>query len=731
MMNKQIPTWWPILLLIVLFCNACKKKEWDEFYGRPEWLADPMYQQLASRGNFTSFLKLVDKAGYKDVLSKAGYWTLFAPNDQAFAKFLENHDLQNVEQMSDSMAVAIVKYALVYNAYRKDQLSSAQASGGSFPNTAYKRKTAYYDFVKVGPGEGINKIIDANANGSFVSGDNNNKYIPYFLSGYMNAQGLQASDYTYFYPESEYTGFNVVNAQVITADIQAENGIIHEIDRVIWPLSSIDRYLASKPQYSYFKSLLDQFLVSYQANAEITERYHAVSGSADSVYTKLYDAALAFSPNNENHVDNRTAAQSESWTLMVPENDALKTYIEGPDGILAKFGTFEKAPLSVLIDLINAHMWGTAVWPSKFKTTYNAQNEVVTFDLSNVTDHQILSNGMFYGLNKVQDANVFRTVYSKVYLDPAYLLMNRAMEGAGIKFSLINPLLKYTVLLMSDEEVRQDGYSYNTTINAWTYTVNGVTQSGTVPQNNFYRKLQLSIIPEALTDFTGEGILQTLNEEFIKYRNGQFYAAGNEDQGTAVTVESIKNTVNGPVYYTKGILAFSENQIGFHLEKLAQQDPDNFGHFFNYLKNSTARYDAVTQQINGTVVGAAYTIFVPTNAAIEQAVRDGLLPGDVQTGIPNFTPSEPGDIDQVSNFIYYHILDKKTIAADKKTDDALAYNTLYKDAEGNPTYLYITKQLQDLQIRDAQGNITHTLLAKSNNLSNRALIHVVNRVLHY
>src|SRR5476651_184760 len=75
------------LLLVLSVFSSCKKKAFDEHYERPATLAPPIYQVLQARGNFTNFLACADKAGYKDILNSQGYWTLFAPNDAAFAKF--------------------------------------------------------------------------------------------------------------------------------------------------------------------------------------------------------------------------------------------------------------------------------------------------------------------------------------------------------------------------------------------------------------------------------------------------------------------------------------------------------------------------------------------------------------------------------------------------------------------------------------------------------------------
>ena len=77
-----------IFFIIGATLFACKKKI-DDYYAPPANLEAPVYQQLQTRGNFTQFLSLIDKAGYKQTLSTAGYWTIFAPTDSAFQKDTE------------------------------------------------------------------------------------------------------------------------------------------------------------------------------------------------------------------------------------------------------------------------------------------------------------------------------------------------------------------------------------------------------------------------------------------------------------------------------------------------------------------------------------------------------------------------------------------------------------------------------------------------------------------
>src|ERR1700712_3199383 len=136
-------------LLLVLFTLAgCQKKAFDDFYNTNN-LSPSIYKTLQARGNFTNLLACIDKAGYTNTLSTAGYWTFFAPNDDAFKKYFTANNITSVDQISTTTATNIVTYCLVYNAFKTDHLSDYQSPqlsgglGGYVSNSAYKRRTVY------------------------------------------------------------------------------------------------------------------------------------------------------------------------------------------------------------------------------------------------------------------------------------------------------------------------------------------------------------------------------------------------------------------------------------------------------------------------------------------------------------------------------------------------------------------------------------------------------------
>ena len=137
------------LAVITSVIFSCKKK-FDDYYERPDNLDPAIYKQLESMGKFNTLLGLIDKAGYKQTLSTAGYWTLFAPTDSAiqadndFKNYLQGRNINNINNIDSATAQAIVQYLLVFNGFNRDRLDDYQSNIGWVTDNAFKRRTAYY-----------------------------------------------------------------------------------------------------------------------------------------------------------------------------------------------------------------------------------------------------------------------------------------------------------------------------------------------------------------------------------------------------------------------------------------------------------------------------------------------------------------------------------------------------------------------------------------------------------
>lgn len=722
----------------------CRKKAYDEYYGRPASLEPPIYQQLAAKGNFKSLLGCIDKAGYKNILGAAGYWTFFAPHDSAFTVYFKENNISGIDQLDSNACRKIVTYCLVYNAFKKERIGDYQANTGWVPNAAFRRRTANYKGVYDGvdtAGRPI-KIISSNRNNNgttfFADADNNNKYIPYFVDNFMASKGLTAADYNYFYPNTPYTGFNVVDAVVTEKDIAAENGVIHVINRVITALPGLDEYLTSNPNYSEFKKLFDRYLVQFALNPLATEKYRNVNGGTSQIYTKIFNSALAFSPNNENFLklqDND--GQANTYSMFVPANAALLNYINTV--LLEHFTSLDAIPIGIIYDFVNAHLWQTAVWPSKFKSTYNFLGEEARFDaLTNVTERKILSNGIFYGTNKVQEANVFSSVYGKAYLDPKYTMMT-SLLNQELKFQISNVSQKYTLFLVSNSGLNAAGYFSDPSVDnnpnfQWRYTppAGGTALTGSSALVRLLRVLNLHVIPGVdITSLSGSGVAMSYGGEFVRYANNTAFASGNLYNNSMIRSSATKTAKNGSVHYIDSILDFSNFTHGTYIKKIGAATTSEFNSFWQYLSNSTA-YIAGTDEILNVAGGTFYTFFIPDNNAIKAAVNAGLLPGTgtAPNKVPNFKPTSAADKDLVTKFIYYHILNKKSVATDGV--ESGSFETLFKNNNGDPTSIFVNNTTPGaMTLTDMNNRQASIILPSSNYLGNRFVVHLINNYLKY
>lgn len=248
--------------------------------------------------------------------------------------------------------------------------------------------------------------------------------------------------------------------------------------------------------------------------------------------------------------------------------------------------------------------------------------------------------------------------------------------NTDLRTIITNPNFKYTVLMMSDDQIHALGFDWDGNRGEWINTIPGVIGAGD-PKGTMPRLINFTVIAtpnNELNDLSGEGIVETIGGEMIKYKNGRFYAAGNIDKGNMVSVTGSKSMKNGMVYYTDDILVFSPTTIGKRLEALSASTSSPYYKFFQYLKNSKM-YTATTGTISGVPLGFFGTFLIPDNNAIDAAVADKVLPASV-------TPTGQ-DAEKVSNFIQFHILKKSVINNGKITDNVeTIYRNLLNDQVG-------------------------------------------------
>ncbi|MCA1745515.1 MAG: fasciclin domain-containing protein [Bacteroidales bacterium] len=338
-----------VLFLSIGFFSSCDDDN-DDYYARPTWLGEPVYQQLEQMGDFSYYLACVDKSGYASSLKGAGYYTVFAPDDAAFLKFLSESGIGSIESVSIELAKEIVAYSLAVVPASKDTIDDYKGTTNleieedvAFKRQTYYTRGVYESEVWIKQGENwakqtyslvdpTNIVGDAPGSGwVFSESVHNRKHIPFFTDKFMAKANLTTDDYNYLFPDKELTDFNVAGAKVTQRNIWAENGIIHVVDEVILPLDNLDQLLAKTEESSLFSEILNKYMASYiSAPNWLKLNYEQSTGLVKDIYAKGY-TPLVYSLNSENYLRNSGATGAEEmdayvngFSLFAPTNEAVK-----------------------------------------------------------------------------------------------------------------------------------------------------------------------------------------------------------------------------------------------------------------------------------------------------------------------------------------------------------------------------------------------------------------------
>ena len=106
------------MLIILLILAGCTK-EFEEYYQVPEGLIGTILDVLEEDGHYTQFIKAVEMADFADVLGKTGNFTVFAPDDAAFAEFFTETGYTSLEDIPEEELKGIVFYHIIFWAYSK------------------------------------------------------------------------------------------------------------------------------------------------------------------------------------------------------------------------------------------------------------------------------------------------------------------------------------------------------------------------------------------------------------------------------------------------------------------------------------------------------------------------------------------------------------------------------------------------------------------------------------
>ena len=689
-----------LLYLLSILVIACENKK-DDYYKRPDDLAGPIYKQLESEGHFTMFMEMLASQGYDEVLSRTGYFTLFAPNDEACQNFLTEKGVGSVSQLDSSTIREIVQYALIINGYTPQHLAAYQSSNGWVDGLAFRRLTRSSGnlYRSTAIDESGNEV-DAYIKNYGV------KHIPYFMDEFFNTTGVSSENYNRFFPGVEYTGFNVVDAKVVGDFIVAENGYIYETDKVILPLPNLEEYLYVHPEkekFTEFSELLNK-IAYYELDT-------SVHGKDLPVYTKNYSSRTGLhpEPNIEQYDVSSTLYQTFCYTMFVPENEVLQQFYE--DRLLKFYGSLDDLVddrPEVVKEFFRTCLYDEPIWYEEFGSKVSSFG--VRLDESNVTSIKITSNGFFYGITDIlYTGNYFNSVYGEIIIHPQYSNIYAAINKISSNQSLVNLLtskeIDFTLFLTRDDTFKLDGVYYSSIIDGFVPLTTG--------EEDITKILGTLIVPGDITDISGKGFMKTYGNQILRFDNNSVWGGGNIEEDEAATVKSMNtDPINGTVYVmTRNVLPPTKTY-----KTILQTPPTGASYtlFNQYLTNSGLY---LGENIVGLNPGKDITILVPTDDAILAA------------GLPAYNTTDSVEQNIIKDFLYYHIIQNV------KYPDGGTYKTYSVSDTIGKFFIYrnltTAKITGGFQITDGSGNTAEVINENGscNFAENGASIFQINQVL--
>jgi len=698
------------LLLPVLFLLSGCEKKFDEYYKVPENLIGTILEVLDEDGHYTQFIKAVELADYDDVLGKTGNFTVFAPDDQAFQEFFAETGYSSLEEIPEEELKGIVYYHIVFWAYSKFMLLyglGVQDVNIDYSTLNFKQVTKYTP----------PKTIEFDTLGARYTVYHESKFIPVYSSELFSELDLDAgSNYSFLYPGSAFGGFNVDRAEIVEADVPAQNGWIHKINKVLIPPGNHHDILTEKPEFSVFRELLEkntyyQYSSSY-TTAQDNEGDVNEDGILDSLFLRMNNLfPSGSSPAGENVGYN---GRQNILTLFAPTNDALQqffvNYTTGYSSIY-QIGEY-------WINWYIRHYIGTNYWPSKFSTLtedweWDLVPSMVDCNISegDVYYSQMASNGPFCGIKKFFLPKIYESVAQPILGNSEYewfcdmltfYLADQLLNEEGLKFTLFAP---------TNKAIDASGYMFRNGLGGWgIYSKSNPLAPLDRRQASDMVKTHVVFGELSESDFEEGSFIESAQHTYIGVGTNGIYAGGDLTQARMSDAEMVSD--KGVLYKIDRMLVSPRFSI---FDMLTNQNIfPQYSKFYQLCMESGLILLDENQQplsLNNISVGTYYTCFFPTNQALTEGIANGTVPSDA---------------DSLQQFLRYHFVEGVIFDDGEKSGE---FNTTRIDEETG--YLFnkieIINNKGDLKIKDNLGNIRNVVSA--NQMAENGVIHQIDSIL--
>jgi hypothetical protein len=704
-------------------------------YENPPWLGGSSIETLEERGNYTTFLALMEKANYTEPISKQ-LFTLFVPDDAAFDEYFKSVGVNSVNDLTKDEAVQLFTLHVLRNPRSRFQLiyewawAELQGPKGEYASLFHRKETPsrsipYSEVVQYYPPDKVGQELLIYTNEKNVA-----LFTEEFFFDFGGAP--DGSDYLYMYPGStwkkgytdEMKGINWHNAQVIPnpeipteLEVRTASGFIYFIDRVVPPMPSIEEYMKAHPEkYGLYYDILQRFALYDGQRIDEQNRIQFRKN-----YDLIFNLAEERGPST-----NRAVPAQNMWSAILPPNDVLQNYLD--NGVLKYYESIDSVPRVTLYYILQTQLSSRMVLYSHFdKTYYNAFGDAMQIDKNDIVSGYMTSNGPIYESRKVLEPNVFTCVPGILFIDKNYSTLLYALNEANMLSTLSNPEVDVTLFATTNEKLEEYGIRFNATNSIIEFRSPADGKWNPMNNQDLVYFAQDQIHNGSLGDFSGEGFAETASQNFVGYLNNTVFAGENQaKQIISNVVEVVPNEVNGYLIKIDNPV-MSRYVMGQYLT-----EDDDVSMFTKFLKDSRlldTRYrDPVTKEVipNLKFLAAAklWTGFIPTNEAMEKAIAEGI--------IPEKYPSSKEAKDSVDNWIMYHFVKDAVIFDDAVLEGNFKTNYSYRNEENvnvSATVQITNSTPKNLSIQDLTGQTVSLSNEKANQIVRKGVCHKIDTVL--
>ncbi len=404
-----------------------------------------------------------------------------------------------------------------------------------------------------------------------------------------------------------------------------------------------------------------------------------------------------------------TPIESDMAAMFVPNDEALREYFDNGAGSVLKerYGSWDNIPNDILAILLRRHMRNSFVEsvPSRFNKMIDSENSALPVQGGDIVDNYVGVNGVVYVTNKVYPPDDYASVYGPVLFSEKTKIFNWAIIQNDFRLYLNSLISKYSFFVPTDAYFKKYidpvafgkdvpaalKFWYNTKtsmVNATIYKYDKTTNeivgdsigvlAPTLTSDNTYK-----FIVNRLLDLldshivvggveTGKGYYLTKGNNFLKVSGSgnemTIKGGGDITLGTVSTVSNTYNQTNGKTY-------FIDKPIQAPLKSVYQilSETQEFSDFFALLNGFPATSNSVIFVRKANYWGIDfnvkffntfnYTVYVPTNSAIRNAINNGLITPWVSKGtiigINDMTDAtlKAAAILKLERFLRYHFQD--------------------------------------------------------------------------